>query len=106
MNVSGSLDERLRFAIANKRLIEVTYGGRVRVAEPHDYGIKNGTPKVLLLQLGERGDAAKRSESTGWRLLDVAKIGSCQVLERTFRGSRGPAYQQHMTWDRVLARVE
>ena len=38
----GAFDRQLRFAIAHRRLIEVRYGGRLRVAEPHDYGLKNG----------------------------------------------------------------
>jgi hypothetical protein len=52
---SGSLDRQLRFAIAHTRLIEVRYGGRLRVAEPHDYGIMNGSPKVLVYQLRASG---------------------------------------------------
>jgi hypothetical protein len=74
----------LRFAIANKRLIQLAYQGSKRIVEPHDYGIKNGA---------------------GWRELDIAKIdallGSCgnvsrlprriapatQELERSLRSS-------------------
>ena len=35
---SSSLDYRIRFAIAHKRLIEVKYKRFARLAEPHDYG--------------------------------------------------------------------
>src|SRR5439155_6202844 len=45
---SRSVDGQLRFAIANKRLIQFRYHGDRRVAEPHDYGIQNGTPKLLV----------------------------------------------------------
>jgi hypothetical protein len=31
------LDAQVRFAIANKRLVQLTYHGAPRVAEPHDY---------------------------------------------------------------------
>ncbi|HEV8394263.1 MAG TPA: hypothetical protein VGQ37_08310 [Vicinamibacterales bacterium] len=41
MEPVGPFDRQLRFAIAHKRLIEVRYDGRLRVAEPHDYGVKN-----------------------------------------------------------------
>ena len=40
-NIAGplsSLDYRIRFAIAHRRLIEVTYQRFTRLAEPHDYG--------------------------------------------------------------------
>jgi hypothetical protein len=45
------LPAKLRFAIAHKRLIGIEYGGRLRVAEPHDFGAMNGTSKVLVYQL-------------------------------------------------------
>jgi hypothetical protein len=42
----------------------------------------------------------------GWRLLAVAKIGVCKVLEQTFAGSRGDSHERHIHWDAVFARVE
>jgi hypothetical protein len=96
---------KLRFAIAHKRLLGLEYNARLRVAEPHDFGAMNGTSKLLVYQLlvdgGATGDRAQ-----GWRLLDVAKISVCQVLEQTFLGSRGDAREQHLRWDAVFARVE
>jgi hypothetical protein len=90
---------KLRFAIAHKRLLGLEYNAKLRVAEPHDFGAMNGTSKLLVFQL-----LVDRAQ--GWRLLDVAKIGACQVLEQTFAGSRGGSHQQHMKWDAVFARVE
>jgi hypothetical protein len=100
----GSLDRHLRFAIAHKRLIEVQYGGRRRLIEPHDYGMKNGTPKLLVYQLRRCG-AAPGPAAQGWRMLDVAKIAICAVSESTFAGSRGHDAQQHFVWDELFARV-
>jgi hypothetical protein len=96
---------KLRFAIANKRLLGLEYNARLRVAEPHDFGAMSGTSKVLVYQLLVDG-AAAGNRSQGWRLLDVAKIGACKVLPDTFPGSRGDSKQQHMKWDAVFARVE
>jgi hypothetical protein len=96
---------KLRFAIAHKRLIGVGYKGRLRIAEPHDFGALNGTAKRLVYQLHVAGAAAGQP-AQGWRLFDVAKIGVCKVLEQTFPGSRGAAHEQHMRWDAVFARVE
>jgi hypothetical protein len=61
--------------------------------------------KLLVYQLLVDG-VASGNRAPGWRLLDVAKIGACKVLEQTFPGSRGDAHEQHMNWDAVFARVE
>jgi hypothetical protein len=50
--------------------------------------------------------AAAGGRAQGWRLLELAKIGACKVLEQTFAGSRGDRHQEHMRWDAVFARVE
>ena len=49
----SSLDETIRTAIAQKRLVRIRYDGRVRVAEPHDYGIRKGVERLLGYQLRE-----------------------------------------------------
>jgi hypothetical protein len=97
VNRSGSIDAQLRFAIAKKLLIQVTYGEAARVLEPHDYGLQKGAPKLLAYQVRRSGGAPGRS-LTGWRLLDVAKIGDCVVLDETFPGSRGDSHQHHYKW--------
>ena len=100
----GSIDDQLRFAIANKRLIQFSYLGTLRVAEPHDYGVQKGTAKLLVYQ--RRGSShTQRTGVRGWRLLDVSRIEACLVLEDTFHGSRGDAHTRHYTWDEVYARV-
>jgi hypothetical protein len=104
MSDAGPLDRQLRFAIEHKRLIEVQYDGRLRVAEPHDYGVKNGTPKLLVYQL--RARSGHDANSRGWRLLDVAKISICAVSAETFAGSRAETSQRHFTWDELYARVD
>lgn len=99
-----TLDGQLRFAIANRRLIRFTYEAVVRVAEPHDYGLRDGAPRLLAYQRqkGERKDPRAR----GWRWLDLAKIQDCSVLEDTFSGTRESADQRHHRWDVLFARVE
>jgi hypothetical protein len=100
----SSIDGQLRFAIANKRLIELSYGGRLRVAEPHDYGVHKGTTRLLIYQRRESG-ATQAKGRVGWRLLDVSKIEGCVVLDDTFPGSRGGPHQHHHVWDVVYARL-
>jgi hypothetical protein len=90
--------------LSRTRLGRAGYDGRVRVAEPHDYGIQHGTEKLLLYQLRDAGSADK-TRPVGWRLLEVLKIESLVVLERTFPGSRDQSHSHHVKWDQVFARV-
>lgn len=101
---TGSTDERIRLAIANRRLVELRYGSAARVAEPHDYGVHKGRTRLLVFQL--RGPTRPGQTATGWRLLDVEKIESLAVLDETFDGSRGAAHRDHHQWDIVYARVK
>jgi|SRR5687767_4144732 len=98
---TSACDASLRFAIANKRLILFRYNSKWRVAEPHDYGVKAGAPKLLVYQV--------RGESTtvvrGWKLLDVPKIHQLAILDESFRGTRVKPEQHHMRWDEVFERV-
>jgi hypothetical protein len=106
MKPMKGLDDALRFAIANRRLIEFTYHDARRVAEPHDYGRQKGTTKLLVFQsTSVGGGAAKNRSVRGWRLLELEKITALSVLDATFPGSRGGAHHQHYTWDEVYARV-
>ena len=61
-------------AIAEKRLVEIRYKKAVRLAEPHDYGVIDGTERLLIFQL--RGPDSGKG-AVGWRLLDLFKIESC-----------------------------
>jgi hypothetical protein len=103
-NASHALNDRLRYAIANKHLIEICYHGSVRVAEPHDYGVHKGIERLLIFQLRDSVHAHNHS-ATGWRLLDTSQIEECLVLEKNFPGSRGLLHQSHLVWDVVYARV-
>lgn len=99
----GTIDERIRFAIANRRLVDVRYGGTMRVAEPHDYGVQNGRERLLVFQL--RAPARPGHTPTGWRLLDLVKIQELAVRADTFPGSRGQSHPAHYEWEEVYARV-
>jgi hypothetical protein len=99
-----TLDSQLRFAIANKRLIRFTYESAVRVAEPHDYGVREGATKLLAYQRQKAG--RKDTRVRGWRWLDFEKIQDCVVLTDAFGGSRETAAQHHHHWDVLYARVD
>jgi hypothetical protein len=103
--VTTSLDARIRRAITGKLLVEITYKGRSRVAEPHDFGCINGVDRLLIYQL-RSNTGTQGKESVGWRLLDVPKIEALTVLDATFNGSRGGPDQAHHAWDALYLRVE
>jgi hypothetical protein len=100
-----SIDEQLRFAIAYKRLIQVTYDAHVRVLEPHDFGIQKKATRLLAYQV-RGGSAHANKGGRGWKLLKLSKIESCVVLDETFHGSRARSNQEHLVWDEVFARVD
>ena len=62
-----NVDELLRAAIEQKRLIELIYLEKRRIVEPHDYGVHNGLVKLLGYQVGGSSSglssARTRSES-------------------------------------------
>jgi hypothetical protein len=101
--IPQSIEGRIRFAITHKRLIKVAYNGVLRVAEPHDYGAINRVDRLFIFQL--RGGRPLSAGKTPWRLLDVAKIESLEVLDEEFGGSRHASGQRHHAWDAVYARV-
>jgi hypothetical protein len=95
------IGDSIRLAITGRRLIEIVYGGKRRVVEPHDCGVRRGATKLLVYQI--RGGSGGRVP--GWRDLDVPRITELTVLDETFRGSRGAQYSDHKPWDVVFARV-
>jgi predicted DNA-binding transcriptional regulator YafY len=97
-----TVDERLRFAITNKRLVKLSYNESLRVVEPHDYGVQKGAVRLLAYQQQSLGP---KTSERGWRLFDVAKIEELAVLDAVFKGSRGASHQTHHVWDVVYARV-
>src|SRR5262245_58247383 len=77
---AASTDARIRFAIANRRLVELRYKGYARVVEPHDYGVQNGAERLLVFQ--RRGPARAGQDPIGWRLLETG-------ADRSARSARG-----------------
>ena len=78
------IDELLREAIEQKRLIRFTYKGMLRIVEPHDYGIHEGSVKLFGYQV-----AGVSSEPLpNWRWALVTSISDLNLLNRTFPGRR------------------
>jgi hypothetical protein len=95
-------DKVLREAIAERRLVTFTLDGRRRKAEPHDYGIIDGVPKLFFWQVGGESRSAP---PVGWRWGVLDGIKGLAMLDDRFPGPRPTATGRHIQWDRLIATV-
>jgi hypothetical protein len=102
MQVPQEIDQPLRTAISQRRQIRFWYGGQERIAEPHDYGVQNGTVRLLAYQVGGQ---SKSGRLPAWRLIDVLRMTRLEVLDRTFAGNRPTPTGNHHKWDQLWMRV-
>jgi hypothetical protein len=94
----------IRNAIANKEVIEFTYHGYPRVAEPHVYGIKNGKRQILVYQIGGSTSSGKIPD---WRRINLDDIsGLSAVKGQKFAGPRDSRSIEHGDWDTIIAAVK
>jgi hypothetical protein len=99
--VASSVDSKLRFAIAGKRLVTFTAEGCPRKAEPHDYGIFKGVARLLYYQVGGQSRSGKLP---GWRWAKVAGISDLSITDEVFAGPRA-VNGRHVAWEKVFASV-
>jgi hypothetical protein len=94
------VDELLRAAIEQKRLVSFVYKDSPRVIEPHDYGIQNGSVKVLGYQVG----GSSSGPLPNWRWFEVNLISDIRLLTDHFAGGR-PGSGKHHQWSHLFRRV-
>jgi hypothetical protein len=93
----------IRTAIGSKNIIEFTYHGHDRVAEPHVYGIHNGRKQMLVYQIGGQSSSGNLP---GWRRINVDEIPSIRITPRAFSGQRSyPSDGHSSSFDTILAVV-
>ena len=101
MPEAANIDELLRAAIEQKRLVQLDYNKKPRIVETHDYGFHKGSIKLLAYQVG--------GFSTGplpnWRWLELNRITDLGLLDRTFPGRRPNPSGKHHQWDQLFLRV-
>jgi hypothetical protein len=102
MAVAAKVDELLRAAIEQKRLIQLIYKGKSRIVEPHDYGVHNGSVKLLGYQVG----GASSGPLPNWRWMEVNLISDVGMLNRSFPGGRPSPSGKHHQWDQLFLRVK
>ena len=74
------LDQLLRTAIEQTRLLRLRYRNRDRIVEPHDYGVHNGVIKLLTWQIA----GSSSSPLPNWRWMETDLISDAQLLDQTF----------------------
>ena len=97
-----TVDQLLRAAIASRRLVTFTLDGCRRTAEPHDYGIVDGVPRLFFYQI--RGES-RSGRPIGWRWGTLSKISELQILDERFAGPRPAPSGRHIDWDMLIATV-
>lgn len=99
--VEGRVDEAIRRAIRERRLVEFVLHGLHRVGEPHVYGIRGGAEQLLIYQVGGQ---SKSGRLPNWRTVLVGEVTGLSVLERGFDASRLPANGDG-SWEQVFEKT-
>jgi hypothetical protein len=97
-----NLDQLLRTAIEQTRLLRLRYRNKDRIVEPHDYGEHNGLVKLLAYQVG----GSSSGPLPNWRWMETNLISSAELLDQSFPGGRPTVSGKHYKWDRLLLRVK
>lgn len=89
-------------AIEQTRMMQLIYHGKIRILEPHDHGILNGSVQLLGYQVG--GSSSRRLPN--WLLMKTDEITGLTLLEQTFPGGRPTASGNHVRWKNLFIRVK
>ncbi len=89
-------------AIEDRRMIRLLYHGRIRILEPHDHGILNGSVQLLAYQVG----GSSRRRLPNWILMKADEIIDIELLDQTFPGGRPTASGKHLKWQTLFIRVK
>lgn len=93
----------IRNSITNKNIIEFTYKGHLRIAEPHIYGIRNGKRQLLVYQVGGSTSSGRLPD---WRRINLDEISGLKVTEQKFAGRRDNPSSEHSDWDTIITIVQ
>ena len=96
------LDQLLRTAIEQTRLLRLRYRNKDRIVETHDYGDHNGAIKMLTYQVG----GSSSGPLPNWRWMEAGLISDAELLDQTFPGGRPTVSGKHHKWDKLFLRVK
>lgn len=90
------MDQVIRQAIINKKLITFSYQGHQRVVEPHILGVKDGDRQILGYQIA--GTSKSGKPLPDWRRFSIEEMLRIEMDTRSFLGAREYT-GRHDTWD-------
>ncbi|HVE89713.1 MAG TPA: hypothetical protein VNA44_08425 [Burkholderiaceae bacterium] len=96
----SDFDKVLKTAIRERRLITFVLDQRPRRAEPHDYGLIDGEPRLFFYQVGGE---SRSGRPVGWRWAVLSKVSELRVLDERFSGPRPAPSGRHVKWDKLFA---
>ena len=102
-NIEPSVHQLILTAIYERRLLRFTYLDKIRIVEPHDYGMQKETVNLFAYQIA--GESSSRG-LPDWRKFAVLSMSGLELLDGTFPGSRSVPSQRHQDWDVLFARVD
>ncbi|MGY3821351.1 hypothetical protein [Acinetobacter haemolyticus] len=86
-------------AIKTKSIIEFSYKGHHRIAEPHVLGVSKGDLQVLSYQVGGTSNSGG---VPNWRRFELIGITNLVITDRKFNGRRPFPSGHHSIWDEKL----
>ncbi|MEC4848988.1 MAG: hypothetical protein RI100_07360 [Nitrosarchaeum sp.] len=89
-----TMDEMIREAMSEKKLVSFDYDSFHRIAELHVYGRQNDKNGILAHQIGGQSSDG----DLGWKIMYVNKITNMKVLDETFQGKRETT-GKHTSWE-------
>jgi hypothetical protein len=93
---------KIWMAIEQRRMIRLVYHNKVRIVEPHDYGILNGSVQLLAYQIG--GSCSRPLPN--WLLIKTAEIDEIQLLDQALSGRAANAVRQACQMGQALHQSE
>ena len=97
------MDELIRQAMAERRVIAYRYNSQRRVGEPHLYGLLEGQPTLLVYQTG---GTSHSGPYPNWRRCALGGITHLTLTSRTFQHPRLRSDDPRSEWTEVWAIVE
>lgn len=92
--IHRTMDEMIREAMSEKKLLAFDYDGYNRIAEPHVYGRKSDQNGMLVFQIGGQSSTG----NLDWKIMYMKKMTNMKVLDKTFPGMRETT-GMHKSWD-------
>ena len=80
-NIDPAVHECILTAIHERRLLRFTYLDKIRIVEPHDYGIQKGIVNLFAYQIAGQSSSSRLPD---WRKFAVPRISSLELLEKVF----------------------